>query len=217
MHLRTSIGLSFLGFASLMSVACSNAEPTMRNVTGTVPTSDKVSSVVAVQVGNAATTYSAPVDASGHFSITLPIGQRFYLTFLSDAQTVGTLRYTSSTGALRSDINITHAPKASPSLSPASEGADDADESEDADDDSDDDGIEDDGIDLGDVDNPAGDDKYVPSQSPEQECDSDGDGEDDFEDGDDSGEHADDDADSDSDGVPDVVDTDDNNDGVPDA
>lgn len=219
MHFRTSIGLSFLGFASLMSVACSNAEPTMRNVTGTVPTADKVSSVVAVQVGNAASTYTAPVDASGHFSITLPIGQRFYMTFVSGSQTVGALRYVSSTGAFRSDINVTHAPNASPSLSPASDGADDGAEVEDEsdDDDADDDGIEDDGIDLGSVDNPAGDDKYVPAHSPEQECDSDGDGEDDFEDGDDSGEHSESDADSDADGVPDVVDTDDNGDGVPDA
>jgi len=189
----------------------------MRNVTGTVPTADKISSVVAVQVGNS-TTYTAPVDASGHFSITLPIGQRFYLTFVSTNQTVGALRYTSSSGAFMSDLNITHAPKSQPSLSPASEGADDdAEVDDDSDSDSDDDGIEDQEIELGDVDNPAGDDKYVPSQNPEQQCDSDGDGEDDFGDGDDNGEHEDGADDSDSDGLPDVVDTDDDGDGVPDA
>lgn len=188
MQHRTLIGLSFLGFASLMSVACSNAEPTQRNVTGTVPTADKISNVVAVQVGDATKTYSAPVDASGHFAITLPIGQRFQVSFLSGTQTVGGLQYASTTGALKNYVSITHAPKSSPSLNPASDGADDDAESDDDDADGDDDGIEDDGIDLGSVDNPAGDDAYVPANNPERECDSDGDGEDDADDGDDGAE-----------------------------
>jgi hypothetical protein len=217
MQLRTLIGLSFLGIASITSVACSNAAPTMRNVTGSVPAADKITSVVAVQVGNAANTKSAAVDASGHFSITLPIGQRYHLTFLSNTQTVGALRYTSTSGAFKSDINVTHAPNAKPSLSPASEGSDDAETADDGADD-DGDGIEDDGIDLGSVDNPANDDKYVPSQNPEQEADSDGDGESDSDDADDSAEDSgSSEQDSDGDGLPDVIDTDDNNDGVPDA
>jgi len=186
-------------------------------VSGTGPTPDNTATVVAVRGGDASKTYTAPVDASGHFAVTLPIGQHFHLTFVSNGQTVGALRYTSSSGAFKSDINVTHAPNAKPSLSPGSEGSAGADEAE-CDGDADDDGIEDDGIELGDVDNPAGDDKYVPSNSPEHECDSDGDGEDDADDGDDGAEDSDGgEADSDGDGLPDVVDTDDNGDGTPDA
>jgi len=217
MQHRTLIGLSFLGFASLMSVACSNAAApaTMRNVSGTVPVADKITSVVAVQVGNTAVTHTAAVDASGHFSVTLPIGQRYHLTFLSSTQTVGALLYKSSKGALKSDLNITHAPKAKASIKPASEG----DDGESADDgDENDDGIEDDGIELGDIDNPAGDDKYVPGQNPEQEADSDGDGESDSDDADDSAEDSDSgESDTDGDGLPDSIDTDDDGDGIPDA
>ncbi len=216
MNHRALIGLGLLGFASLASIGCSNAAPTLRNVTGTVPAADLITSVEAVQVGNPANAHTAVVDANGHFSITLPIGQRFYIVFKANDQIVGALRYMSSAGAFKSAVAVTHAPNAEPSMKSASVDGDDGDAE-----DNDDGEVEEDDIDLGDVDNDAGDDKYEPSRSPESESDSDGDGENDFDDQDegnvDDGDDNNEDVDSDDDGLPDVVDTDDDGDGIADS
>lgn len=216
MQNRTLIGLCFLGISSLAAVGCASTDAaTIRNVSGTVPASDKITSVIAVQSGGAGKTYSAPVDASGHFSLPLPIGQRFTVGFLSGTKAVGVLRHKSgATGAYSSLLAVGHAPIGSPTDKKAADAAGE---------------VEDEDIALGDVDNAAGDAAYEGSNNPEEQVDSDDDGENDYADGDDdgdgeddaaddsSGEGAEDAADADSDGMPDVVDTDDDGDGVEDS
>lgn len=206
------VGLASVFVLGLSGLGCSSTEATMRNVSGTVPASDKVTSVIAVQAGagSAAKTYTAPVDASGHFSLQLPIGQRFVVGFMQGSNAVGVLRWKSGqSGAYTTILAVGHAPSGSPSVKPA-----DASEE-----------VEDQDVALGDVDNAAGDTLYEPSQNPEEQVDSDDDGQDDFDDADDDGDgeddadesDAEDEVDSDSDGLPDQIDSDDNNDGTPDS
>lgn len=217
MRISTLIGLCFLGISSLTSLGCASEDAaTIRNVSGAVPTSDAITSVIAVQSGGAAKTYTAPVDASGHFSLALPIGQRFTVGFLSGSKAVGVLRYKSgATGVYSSLVAVGHAPTGSPADKKAQDASAE---------------VEDEDIALGDVDNAAGDASYEPSNNPQEQVDSDDDGEDDYADDDDDGdgeddiadddgggEDGDDSVDTDTDGLPDVIDTDDDGDGAEDA
>lgn len=206
--------IGFLGILGFAGIGCSSSEPTLRNVSGTVPTGDKITGVVAVQAGagSAAKTYAGTVDASGHFSIALPIGQKFVLGFMSGDTAVGVLHWKSGqTGAYTTVLSVGHVPTGSATnTKPADAAAE----------------VEDEDIALGSVDNAAGDALYEPSSNPEEQVDSDDDGEDDFDDADDDGDgeddadesgDAEDEVDSDSDGLPDQIDSDDDGDGVPDA
>lgn len=207
MRTSTFIGFCFLGTVGLASIGCSSdSGATVRNVSGTLNPSDKITKVVAVQASKTSTqSYSATVDASGHFSLALPIGERFVVAFLSGNQAVGVLQFKNAqTGKFTTLLPVTHAPTASPSnTKPADAAAE----------------VESKDIELGAVDNPANDNKYEPANDPEEQVDSDDDGQDDATDTDDDNDGKADaeDDDNDNDGVADDEETHDGDgDGVPD-
>lgn len=179
------LGVAALGFSSL---ACSGGSEGVRSVTGALKTDSGVTQVVAKSTAQPSQSYTAAVDASGRFTLDLPMNQRYVVVFKAGDQAIGVLHFKeSASGAFSTRLAVTGG------LPPSSKPLDTEE---------DDDGA----IDLGDVDDADGDALYESSNNPSEQVDSDDDGESDYADSDD-----------DNDGESDDVDSDDDNDGVDDA
>ena len=195
----TALRISFLATVTLAGLACSSSQSpsegsNVRSVSGALKVDKGITQVVAVEAGGAkgAKTFTTAVDGAGRFTLSLPIGKRYMVSFKSGTQAVGVLGFKDgAAGTSTSLLPVAHGPT-STMAGPKAEGS----TSNEAEDD----------IDLGDVDDADGDAVYEPSKNPLDEVDSDDDGESDLED-----------ADDDDDGTADVEDADDDNNGTADV
>lgn len=183
---------------------------TTRDMSGTVTASagQKITTIRAVGVGKQnGQAVTAPVDASGKFTLTLPIGGHFLVSFTDGTKNVGVFRFKDGHGGYTSILPVTQAPGSATSKQPQDEGGGG-------------DAEADDGIDVGEVSDADSDGQYEPSSDPLDQVDSDDDGRVDSADSDDDNDGTEDaaDSDSDNDGVEDADEqADSDDDGVPDA
>lgn len=192
MRFTSLLGLGFVAALGFSSLACSSESEGVRTVAGALKAGENVTQVVALPTSPSAkgTIYSSTVDASGQFRLDLPKNERYVVIFKAGDQAVGSLRFKDgSTGAFTTLLAVAGAPSNMPASKPL-----------DASDDAEDDDATESEIELGEVDDPAGDGQYEPANNPSEQVDSDDDGDSDFEDADDDNDGENDDVDSDDDG-----------------